>query len=720
LQESRHCRLTTVVAPAGWGKSTLLALWARGQQAAKQRVAWVSLDDADDEPVRFWTYTLSALDAVAPEVAGEALAALKGPGLDPMDVALPVLLNALTSAEHRCVLILDDYHVLTNRRIHEGVEFLLAYLPDSLQLVLASRADPPLPLARMRARADLVEIRVDDLRWTSAEGSALVATIRGDRALSADTSAALVERTEGWPAGLHLAALAVRVTQDPASVAAEIRGDDRHILDYFAAEVLPVLDAEQRDLLVRCSVLERLSGPLCDAVLETTGSDRVLERLDRSDLFVTALGGGWYRCHRLFRDVLRRELDKESAEAPSSQLINAAGWFLEQEQVEEAVEYRLAGGDDAGALELVLSRGRWFMDHGATAALLRMGERLASSVSEPRLFVSLAWAAGLSGHAHRCSTWLEAAEPLIDPASGPLDGWRSLRAGADTVRAVYVVPGDSEDALRYSRRATELENDDQLWGYIVARQALGGALLGAGSIREALDVLWDCWHTPVRHELPSLFLLQAAGQLGIVLVELGDLEGAREVFREVSDVAAAAEQAWGEGVAGAIALLRLAEARLAMVSDARAAIPALRRALQLAEGWGRATVIVASLTSLASAQWTAGDRAGARASLDQAAEAAEVGEARPLAVRQLNELEARIGRGAVRTARVVGMLAEELTDREMAVLRALRGPLTAREIASELYLSINTVKGYTKSLYRKLAVDTRAQAVQRGHELGLI
>jgi LuxR family maltose regulon positive regulatory protein len=237
---------------------------------------------------------------------------------------------------------------------------------------------------------------------------------------------------------------------------------------------------------------------------------------------------------------------------------------------------------------------------------------------------------------------------------------------------------------------------------------------------QALDVLWECWQAPVRHELPALFLLQGAGQLGLVLVETGDLDGAREVFREVSAVAAAAEEAWGKGAAGAIAVLRLAEARLTMVGDPAAAVPALRRAVQLAEAWGRATVMVAALTSLASAQWSVGDRAGARASLDQAAEAAEVGEARPLTVRQLSDLEARIGRGAVRTARVSGTLVEELTDREMAVLRALRGPLTAREIASELYLSINTVKGYTKSLYRKLAVDTRAQAVQRGHELGLI
>jgi LuxR family maltose regulon positive regulatory protein len=214
LQAAWHTRLTTVVAPAGWGKSTSLALWARGHEG-RGSVVWVSLDEADDEPVRFWTYVLTALDAVAPQVAGEALAALKGPGLDPIDVALPALLNALSATEEQYVLVLDDYHVLANPLVHQGVEFLLGYLPPSLHLVLASRADPPLPLARMRARGELAEIRVEHLRCTPAEGAALVAAVRRDAELPAETGAALAERTEGWPAGLHLAALALRRLSRP-------------------------------------------------------------------------------------------------------------------------------------------------------------------------------------------------------------------------------------------------------------------------------------------------------------------------------------------------------------------------------------------------------------------------------------------------------------------------------------------------------------------------
>jgi LuxR family maltose regulon positive regulatory protein len=204
------------------------------------------------------------------------------------------------------------------------------------------------------------------------------------------------------------------------------------------------------------------------------------------------------------------------------------------------------------------------------------------------------------------------------------------------------------------------------------------------------------------------------------LIEVGDLQGARRIAREVQDLAAAAEHAWSQGSAPALAGLRLAEARLVMATDPRASIPALQQAADLADGWGWATLQLLALAELAAAQWVVGDRSGARLNVAKAREVADTGEARPAAVRRLEGLEDRIGRDAVTTARAGGALAEELTDRELAILKALRGPLTAREIGAEMYLSINTVKGYTKSLYRKLDVVTRADAVRRGHELGLI
>jgi LuxR family maltose regulon positive regulatory protein len=217
-----------------------------------------------------------------------------------------------------------------------------------------------------------------------------------------------------------------------------------------------------------------------------------------------------------------------------------------------------------------------------------------------------------------------------------------------------------------------------------------------------------------------LLLLQFAGHLSVTLIEVGDHDRARRVSREVHSVANAAEEAWGQGAAAALASLRLAEARLLMASDPKASIPAFKKAVELAEDWGWPTIVVAALAHLAAAQWAVGDRAAARVALAEAREVANTGEARPEVVRHLDDLEARVGRAASNAARARGALTEQLTDRELSILRALRGPLTARQIGSELYLSINTVKGYMKSLYRKLGVVTRDDAVRRGQELGLI
>ena len=697
----------------------MLAGWANDDEW-QGRVGWLSLDEADDEPVRFWTYALSALESVAPQLTRESLAALKAPGMDPVGVALPLLLNATITAEDSYALVLDDFHVVGDPMIHQSVEFLLTYLTPGLRLVIASREDPPLPLARLRARGKLTEIRVAELRCTSAEGVELLAGVGGMPQMPAGTGEALVQRTEGWPAGLQLAAIALRDSEDPDAVAAGLRGDGRHLLDYFTAEVLPGLGRRQRELLVRCSVLERLSGQLCDAVLQSADAGDLLDELERTGHFVSALSGGWYRCHQLFREVLRRELDRDQGANPAAVLGRAADWFLDRGQLEEAVEHRRAAGDDAGALELLLNSNRWFIDHGMTAAILRLGEELAPGVVDPRLFVALAAAAGERGRGERCAHWLKRAEPLIGPESEPLQGWRTLRAEADVFASVFLAAGDAELALHYAGRAVHLEDDPTLIGYVVARQALCGALYGAGQLPEAIEVMRDGWEAPARRDLPWLMLLPTAGLLAEMLFETGDLEGARRILLEVHDEAASAEQAWGLGAAAAVAELRLVEARLTFANDPPAAIPGLERAVELAEAWSWPTLSLLALSHLASAQWAVGDRATARTCVDRAFEIAESGEVRPEAVRHLEGLASRIGRGAAKAARARGALAEELTDREVAILRALRGPLSAREIASEMYLSINTVKGYNKSLYRKLGVVTRADAVHRAHELGLI
>jgi len=308
LLANASSRLSVVVAPAGWGKTTLLSQWAH-DPAEIRRVVWVSLDEADDDPVRFWTYVLTALQRDVAGLGPAALRALSTPGLEPVDLALPTLLNELATVDGAYVLVLDDYHLIRSAGVHESVEFLLGYLPAALRLVIAAREDPPLPLARLRARGELTELRAAELGFRVDEAAALLTAV-GAPPVDAAVAAALRERTEGWAAGLQLAALTIRNAERPAEAAVRLDGADRHILDYLSLEVVDRLVPDHRDLLVRASVLERLSGPLCDAALGRTGSAAVLDALERADLFVTALDPRreWYRCHRLLRDVLLRRL----------------------------------------------------------------------------------------------------------------------------------------------------------------------------------------------------------------------------------------------------------------------------------------------------------------------------------------------------------------------------------------------------------------------------
>jgi LuxR family transcriptional regulator, maltose regulon positive regulatory protein len=244
LHAAPATRLCVLVAPAGWGKTTLLTQWAT-EPDQRPRTAWVSLDRSDDEPVRFWTYVLTALGDLDPTVGGRALTALSAPGVDPVTVALPLLLNDLASTG-RYVLVLDDVHVLSDHGVWEGLEFLLTYVPPSPRVVMAGRADPALPLARLRARGELTDIRAADLRFTVEESSAMVAAVGGVR-LRPSLLVRLWRRTEGWAVGLQLAALSVRGSDRPESTVDRLRGDDRHILDYFGSKVLDQLAPQQRD-----------------------------------------------------------------------------------------------------------------------------------------------------------------------------------------------------------------------------------------------------------------------------------------------------------------------------------------------------------------------------------------------------------------------------------------------------------------------------------------
>lgn len=318
LSRGAESKLTLISAPAGFGKTTLLAEWLATPPAGGQSIAWLSLDQADNQSALFWTYLMTALQTAAPGVGASALSLLQAPQPTPIETVLATLLNELGAAPIDIVLVLDDYQVINAREVQAGMAFLLEHLPSQTHVVIATRADPALPLARLRARGELVEIRAADLRFSPDEAAVYLNEVMG-LALGARDVAALEARTEGWIAALQLAALSMQGRDDIAGFIASFAGDDRYIVDYLIEEVLQRQPEAVRNFLLKTSILDRLSGSLCDAVTGHDGGKAMLHALDRGNLFLVPLDDGrrWYRYHHLFADVLRaRLLDEQPDRVP--------------------------------------------------------------------------------------------------------------------------------------------------------------------------------------------------------------------------------------------------------------------------------------------------------------------------------------------------------------------------------------------------------------------
>ncbi|MFI5909777.1 LuxR C-terminal-related transcriptional regulator [Dactylosporangium sp. NPDC051541] len=697
-------KLTVVAAPAGWGKTSLLTRWA-SETAAGVPVAWVSLDEGDDEPVRFWSYVLSALrrasDAIGP-AAGEALlAAADGPTAE----ALPLLLNELAAATARHVLVLDDYHVITHPGIHESVEYLVAYLPETLRIVIATRADPPLPLARMRVRGELTEVRAADLRFSGDESLGLLSAVAATE-LDPAAAAAILERTEGWAAGLQLAGLSLRGHGAPHS-------DDRHLFDYFTAEVLPALAPAQRDLLLRAAPLELLSGSLCDAALDVAGSAGVLADLERADLFVVSLDREWYRCHRLLREALGWSPGAAPDPAARDVLRRAARWFEEHGRMDDAVRCRQDAGDHAEAAALLIAHQQWFLARGWAAALLALGERQPAATVPPTLALFLTYAADATGNRDRIGHWLDVCAGQLD-ASTVVPYWRNAKAAELALRAVWAA---DIDRAALAEQALALEAAAGPDPHPVVGMTAGMAYAFAGRFADAVPLLAGFWRLRGQGTWSAGVDLQTAGQLGLALLALDADAELDRLLAEAVPAADAAERDWGDAAAAYVATVRLVEGRRAYrLGDPARAADRLARALRLAELASRVADQVVALVFRADTELGA----GSRAAVTRARELVDNEPVPPFVHTWLEAAETRIGRSAARAAAGTGALAEPLTDRELSILRMLPGPATQREIGAALFLSINTVKAYNKSLYRKLGVAGRQDAVRAARALGLI
>jgi LuxR family maltose regulon positive regulatory protein len=713
LQAGLEAKLCLLDAPAGFGKTTLLGQWRA--EAGGGRVAWVSLDEGDNDPARFWAHVAHALGTVEPGVGTAALQALRRPSVDLDRVVLSSLLNDLNEIGSPLVLVLDGYELVTETSCHQTLGLFLEHLPVGAHVVLATRVDPPLQLARMRARGELAELRATELQFTGEEAAALLNGAMG-LALGADDVALLAERTEGWAAGLVLAGLSLRGRSDPSAFVASFHGDNRHIADYLSTEVLERQPAPIREFLLRTSVLERLSGSLCDAVLETDGSTETLAEVERSNLFLVPLDDRrqWYRYHHLFAELLRLELGQREAALVPALHRRAAAWHGRAGNVDEAIYHTTTAGAFAEAGVLIARHwlAYWRGGQRATVARWLVGLPEEAIMADPPVAYIAAWIGGFAGASKlQTERWLAAVED--DTWEGVLpDGISSLAFAAALTRATMLFD-EVGGSLQAARRALELAGPEPSPFHWMAQATLGHALYLSGQPAEARPPLEEL----VRQVSPVQQPYAVITALAVLSLLAADADDDDQTATSFAARAAAAAEGQGISAEPLCGIVYLAVGRtLARQGRLTEAEEQLERTLELFAIDSMAVHRAHALLLLASVRQGGGDLSGARTLLQQAHELIEQ-LADPGSLPALLEQSRRALASASHRR---GKVAASLTERELAVLRLLATRLSTREIGRELFVSVNTVRSQIQSAYRKLDVTSRAEAVTRARELGLL
>ena len=467
LDEGLQRSLTVISAPAGFGKTTLLSSWVQTLPKEAASVAWVSLDEQDNDPVRFWMYVFTALDRTQSGMCSDLVTYLHNQQSPPIQYLLTALINRLAERTERWLLALDDFHLVTEQTIHTFFTYLVEHAPPQLRIILASRSDPPLPLARLRARGQLLEVRADQLRATTEEAATFLREVMGVQ-LSDHDLAVVQQRTENWLVGLQLVGLSLQATSVPTrSLLSEISGDQDYILDYLTDEILNRQPPGIQTFLLYTSILEQLSAPLCDAVLEQQGSQHVLEVLERGNLFLTPLDDRrhWYRYHGLFAQALRYRLEQWEGEQAAALHLRASRWYAVHGSASEAVGHALLSEDwehAATLIEHIIPPMLW--KPGESPLVLRWLKRLPPAVirSRPRLCFAYAWVLYHVSSASAATFWLEATEAglaqqqeanfaLSAEDQAALD---NLRGELFTLRAwMGMLDGDGQEIHKLCRHA---------------------------------------------------------------------------------------------------------------------------------------------------------------------------------------------------------------------------------------------------------------------------
>jgi ATP/maltotriose-dependent transcriptional regulator MalT len=530
-------KLALISASAGFGKTTLVSEWIAG---CKRPVAWLSLDEGDNDPTRFLTYLVAALQTIAANIGAGALAVLQSPQPPSTESILTTLLNEITTISDSFILVLDDYHGIDSKPVDQALTFLVEHQPPRMHLVIATREDPPLPLARLRVRGQLTELRAADLRFTPAEAAEFLNRMMGLKLRDADI-AALEARTEGWIAGLQLAALSMQGRSDTGGFIQAFTGSHRFVLDYLAGEVLERQPERVRNFLLQTSILERLSGPLCNAITDQEDGKEMLDVLERSNLFLIPLDDKrqWYRYHHLFADVLQAHLIEAQPDQVSSLHKRASAWYEQNGLPPDAIRHALAAEDfarAAGLIELAWSA----MDLSyQSSTWLGWAKALPDVLirARPVLSMGYAWALLDGGELEASEARLNDAERWLDTPTENIvvvdkEQFRSLPASIATARAYRSLAlGDVPGTVKYARQALELTPEDDQVRHIQAISLLGLAQYTSGDLEAAERSLAD-FHTNLRKTGEILTLIGITFLLADIRVALGRLHEAESSYQQ--------------------------------------------------------------------------------------------------------------------------------------------------------------------------------------------
>jgi LuxR family maltose regulon positive regulatory protein len=624
-------RMTLASAPAGFGKTTLVSDWLRRidfpvapGSRRRARTGWLSLDESDNDPSRFLAYFIAALQTIEANIGQGALSVLQSPGAPPTETILTSLLNEITAIPDRIILVLDDYHLIEAQAIHDALTFLLEHLPVNMHLVIASRDDPHLPLARLRAHGHLTELRATDLRFTSSEAAEFLNQVMG-LDLSAEDIAALERRTEGWIAGLQLAAISMQGHEDVTNFIKSFTGSHRFVLDYLIEEVLGQQSESVQTFLLQTAVLNRMTGSLCDALTGKHNGKATLDMLEHANLFIIPLDNErrWYRYHHLFSDLLRRRLGQTQPDWAPTLHIRASEWYEQNGFIDEAIEHALRAEDFERAAHLIEEHVDAIWGRGEHTKLRRWlaGLPVELVFSKPHLCILQAWDLFTSGQQDAAERSLQAAEEALDTSTdratetssmeqGQLPGSDSMKiqGRAAAIRAFLAFyRGDVQEISRYSRRALEYLPEQDLTWRSTATVALGDAYSFVGDLSSAYRV-----------RLEALEASKAAGNIYMILIASMKLAVTMRQQGRLERVIETCEQhlqlANERGLSQTVVigwLLAIWGEVLAELNDLDGALQQAKKGVELTERGNDLAMIGWSYLCLMRVLFTRGDMAGA-------------------------------------------------------------------------------------------------------------